>query len=269
MLELDAAGSASTVELLDAGAGPRRVLRYRPVEGTRAKHRLEIAIDLQMHLGDQPIPGSESLRTVHTTTRVTRVHEDGRVRRDWTLRAVAIEGSPGAERLVGTTGWELVDPNGRVLRSQYRLEESAEEEHRPLVDWFLAQRAMLAIPLAEGVVGIGARWRATTRLTASYVSTLDATYTLESLEGDVASVTIVGSLSAKPQELELEGGSSHLVSLTGNVGGRVTLDLAGLRTDAELSTHAVLELELGGPGGRKTILDTETRLRSRVAPSEP
>lgn len=211
-------GAGDPVTLLDAGSGPRRALRIRPVAGSTSRTSVEARITLDMSIDGErfAMPSTPGVRMV-LAQRVDRVDTDGRVHLTLTYTDVAPidEGTdPGViaaveaalEDLEGLHGTVVLDARGQVEEAAIDTSGVSDGMARNLLDSLISQISNLSAPFPREPVGIGARWTVTTRAVLVGITTdSTATYTLTGRDGDAYQLGIVAKAVAAPQSIDLPG----------------------------------------------------------------
>lgn len=273
------------VEVLDAGAAPRAVRRFRFTAGTTA--HLEVTTDLDV---DQDAGADAEAPTLDGPAVTQAISlEIGRVAADGASAELTVElGEVSIDR-EGTdlTDAEVVDlvaelsalrglratarmnDRGAVEAFAYEPPEGATARALTALDGVADQVASLTVPLPEAAIGVGARWQATT---AAAIGGLRAsartTYELTAIDGDVLTyrATVVDTIA--PQDLpadQLPGGTTARLTAADVEGTTTgTTDLAGLAATAEGSIAGTQELEVRGPEGTTSVTQ-RLQLDVRVA----
>jgi len=162
-----ATGAGRRVELLEAGAEPRRVLRYEILESSTLRARFWHEQRIQL-LGD---PDSTAVRvrvlvvvrlgpTVRTDSEGSRVPVT--VER---MTVLAYDSAPHATEgrdvadMNGPIGSYDIEPNGSVTHVQPRPREGAPGNQNAAAAELLRNLSRAVVPLPTEEIGVGARWR--------------------------------------------------------------------------------------------------------------
>lgn len=189
-----------TVELLDPGSEPRAPLRLAPAEGLVQTVEVRQTTSAAVARGGEELPAAVPVPLVlQLTAEVRAVTPRGAIHYVWTIADVRAEAAPDTPRAVlralrqvvpglrAAAGEVVVDPRGRVRRVVVRpVAQAGAPLRRALADLEAALWRATA-PFPEEAVGVGARWRVTSRLAEAGVAVRQtADYELIRREGRAA-----------------------------------------------------------------------------------
>jgi hypothetical protein len=183
------------MRLLEAGAEPRRTLRYQFEEGTRVTFVSKTTMEISAE-GGPPLPGLPRKEQSHHTSEITVKDVDalGIATIESRLLSASSDARPPAgtldEAMVGATSTARVDSRGRTLDEDATYPEGARATMKalaPLTKGRSTERPLLP----EEPVGPGAKWEeqlAMSMLGASIK--VRTTCEVESIRGDVVTLSI-------------------------------------------------------------------------------
>lgn len=214
------ANDAPVVELLEAGAEPRRKLRLALVEGATVRAALTLKLGFELEADGKPLPSNAvpPIR-VDLGATVNDVEEDGDasvgfayeridVVDDGTADKAVIDQirKSGLDKLANLTGKTTITPRGVAVDSSVELPKDLPPALEQLVDQLSQQTGSLTVPFPEEAVGTGARWRATTSVDVGGIKAkLVLTYRLRQLEGDQYVLDVSYEQTAGRQKAKFPG----------------------------------------------------------------
>lgn len=263
-----------TIEVLDPGAEPRRLLRYAMAPGRSdlfvtagstirqeggSPNPIEIVTPEIIHVVELTI-GEATPDGVPLTLTVRSAHLGKSALTD--AQSLGIEES--LAELGGLTGSGLITTDGRLRAFRWDDTGPIDPAVRNGIDAIATQLPGLVAPLPGAAVGSGARWRARSTVTLDDAPvTVTTTYTLDGVLGSAAkyssiSETTVGrhGLPDLPDGRTVELLDSKTTAETDGI-----LDLESLTTSATTETVAEQRIRIAGPDGP---LDLTQRVESRI-----
>lgn len=277
------------VELVSAGDGSTRALRYGPAVGDAEPFELLIDLVVGMDMGGKTskVTNIPPIRMQLDATLAETVGEDFRY--DLTLKHTAVEPVPvdgelsaealtakkalddetaaEAARYQGTTGQLVVSPMGIVSRTELTPPNGA-------VPFANLEKALshAVVVLPEQPVGVGGSWTVTRQVKESGLTLQETkTYTVESLEGSQVVLTMEavqrGDQASFAMQGLPEGTTANLVALVSEARGKVTLDLAHVfptSSTVKQDFEGRVAVEQGGQGmlvGMTTDMDLTVERR--------
>ena len=271
--------AAPEVVLLEAGTGDAEPLRLHAAEGDTSELVIQMQGTMAMAIdGEQhPTRAMPVMKTV-LRTRTLAVDDDGRIRREWVVQAVQVEGdSPEAEAirrgmqpLEGVRGWEVIDPRGWIAESGVDLPPTARPELRNSLNQLRQSLKELTPPFPDEPVGVGARWMVRSTPEIGFVARQESTYTLAERDGERVALEVDSSTVAERQPVD----SGHpqvaaeLLEMQGHFTSRMTIDLGRLAPGLEGRSNARIVSQMSVPGqpARTTVVDTANQIRIRSEP---
>lgn len=236
-----------SVKLLDAGAGPKKPLRYKFKAGVTEYLTMDLKMAMTMSIGDKSAPKA-GLPTVQTTMKLdaTELTPEGDLRCAFSAEKIEVLKDapldPKAREafeqelagLVGMRGKARVTPRGVATEADFELPPTASPKLRAQMDSMRDAIRQMYVPFPEEEVGRGAKWEVTSRVPLSgALMDTKLVYTLTKVGASSASANVETDLSAPPsqamQVAELPpGASATLESLSGKGTGKVEPTLTRL-----------------------------------------
>lgn len=274
-----AGGEGVKVALLDAGAEPRRALRYRFDD--RANVVMEMTMEMGMAIGmGQPNPTEVQLPPMKLFMAIQpeAVRPDGALRYTFRLDSTDVlagdTGDPALrenlkaelKKTEGLSGWALVDTRGFTLEADAVVPPNASAQVKDMVDKMRQQMRQMSAPFPEEAVGVGARWEVRMPISTDMFR-IDqvATYKLVKLEGDVVEMEVELSQSAAPQDIKvpnLPTAKARLQTMSSTGGGRMRVALGRLVPESSMNskTHLAMELRMSDSAAPQ-VITTDMSLR--------
>ena len=204
----------TTVTLLESGAEPRRVLRYK-FQANRTE-RMVMQTDMAMAV---EIEGLKRPETPLPSTRMTmaidskEVSPEGALHYEFTLEQTEVVPNPGdysptiksiknqMDTMLGVSGSVTVTSRGFSTDVKINIPRGVSPQVRQLIDDMKQSMSQISVPLPDEPIGKGARWQVTTPIeTPAMKLTQIATYTLSEIQGDTVKLDVQLKQSAPPQE---------------------------------------------------------------------
>jgi len=246
------AAAKSNVKLLEAGAEPRRVLRYHVKPGDRqvaivtTKSKLEMPTPPAGQGAAPQMPPNTPAVSIPMDITVQNIAANG----DITYQAVMGEATlvqdtnttPEAAQAMqaalagikGITGTTIMSDRGVTKKSEIKAPATATPQARQLADQVKQATSGFSVELPEEAVGSGAKWevKEQTKVQATTVEQ-SGTYELTSLDGDKLTAKFSGSMEA--------GTKAAASGASGTVSGTVNADLSkAVSPSAEVNVHTEL-----------------------------
>ncbi|MHC4461468.1 MAG: DUF6263 family protein [Planctomycetota bacterium] len=239
-------GAKTTVKLLDPGAQPRTLLRYKFQANRTEKMVMEMSMAMAMQIGDQKQPETQVPATRMTMTIDSKeVSPEGDLHYEFELEQAEVLPKPGANPAVVNAmkqqmssaqdlrGSATVTSRGFTRDVEIKPLPGIDPQIRQSMDEMKQSINQMSAPLPEEPVGRGARWQVTMPVETSVMKvTQIATYTLSEIQGDKVKFDITIKQSALPQEIDTPGaapgGKVFLESLKSSGKGTVELQMTNL-----------------------------------------
>jgi hypothetical protein len=272
------------IKLLEAGAEPRRELRFDVEEG--AKHAAEMTMRMTMTqaMGGAAMPPQKMPAMVMTVeTTASDVKDSGDIAFDFAYTKAEVLEEPGIMPMMISMMKEvmnsIVGMSGSGVMNNQGLNKSVKLNEQENMDPMLKQQTeniqqsmqQMSAPLPAEPVGVGAKWTVETPINQNGLSIKQiATYTLKKLDGDVAELDVELKQTAEEQDVEAPGmpkGAVKLTSLlsTGTGTSTVALNrLVPMASSMKSTTEMNLKMSMG-PGEPQPVkqkIDLDMSLKS-------
>jgi hypothetical protein len=262
-----APSAPSAVTLVDAGAAPRRALRYALTKGSTESMSLRQQIGMAMTVEGTAMPAPSMPATVMTTRiDVDDVAADGTadvrveivslgVEAGDTDPALVAQMNPALAIMKGVTMRYRLSPTGQV--SNLTMSENAPPQLQAAQA--LGSTEQFSVALPSEPVGVGAYWK-TSRPVEQNGMTIDqeVEYRVRSLAGDTVVLEMALAQSATDQPVVTPtlppGTNARLRSLSGAGKSTVVILLTRVQPSLELNMEMKLNLELD-MAGQSMVMD--------------
>ncbi|MCY7274840.1 MAG: hypothetical protein LH702_14210 [Phormidesmis sp. CAN_BIN44] len=274
--------SQPKVELLNAGAQPQQVLRFKPVVNTTETSTISLNIDVKSSSPSiSGAPRSIKLPSPKMTmeTIVTKIDPNGDIHYKFRYTDVDITGDasiPAAvlkaartevKKMVGVSGLFVMDDRGTTKSTSLSIPKGVDATTRKMLEQSFRSLEQLSAPLPEAAVGIGARWRTLMPVKLYGISlNQTAAYELVSLKDGVATLKVGVEQQAQGQKIAMtgipKGVDVTLKSLTTTGQGQMTVRLDRLLPSiATLSMTSMAQIQSAMPGTSELLtVGTETQM---------
>lgn len=238
-----ASSSAPVVTLLDAGAEPRRTLRYAMKKGDRAATKMTLRMNVDQTLGGVKAPAVASPTMTFTiTTEVVDVSAASEASIECTYSEADALGQPGVDpkmlealrkplqSMKGMRGRLVVTSRGECLSATLEAPAGADPLVKQQVEGMRESLKQFLTPVPEAAVGQGAKWRSDLAMASQGIKmTQISVCTLAGAQGDELSLDVRIEQKAEPQDVVNEamppGASLHVESLSGKGAGTMAVRL--------------------------------------------
>ncbi len=260
--------NADPVLLLDAGAEPQSLLRYKITEGTTTKSNMDFGMatlaktsesaalsvvpGVRLHIVSGPAMATD--RGAKFEVKITKAEAAIPQGLD---PKVAKELQQSAAILDDVGGTVEMDDRGVTLATE--LNDRAKSPDIPvrlLMMIVNARTTLSRVVLPAEAVGLGARWEARKELQlyGFKVQQVD-TYTLVERVGDEIKLNVAVTQNALPQTVDFpdEGIAISVEQMSANANGEIILNLNALESDAAASGAAADRLSVTTPEGTEKI----------------
>jgi hypothetical protein len=265
------AGAPPTVNLLEAGSGPKAPLRYAPEAGSKTTVTMTMNMTASASFGDQAMPPQVVPPiTMTMDTEVSEVSGDSFTLgfRYSSVELGTAEGAPPGtaeamkqmlDELVGLEGHSTMSSRGFVTDGSFVPKEGASPQVQEIAANFEKSINQLAAPLPAEPVGVGARWEVLTDVESGGITVSQrAEYTLKARNGDNATMDVKVTQSAAEQTITTPQGSAKLLSMTATGSGATTLSIKGaLPVDATSDTSIAMKMSMD-MNGQAIVMDMTT-----------
>ncbi|HIK29467.1 MAG: DUF6263 family protein [Oscillatoriaceae bacterium SKW80] len=216
------------IELLQAGAEPRRVLRFQPAVNARQTTTMKMKMNIEMAIDNQPLPQMTLPTTVTTIeTTVTRVDANGDIHYQFhypNIDVINDESAPPESlqimrysiknMLAGLRGEGIIDSRGYNKGAKIIPPEGSKMP-KELLEGISNYIGQISFPLPDEPIGIGAQWSVSDELNVNGINVNQiAKYELMNLENNAATLKVNIQQQASPQQQKLNAGLPDGVETT-------------------------------------------------------
>ncbi|MCZ6572978.1 MAG: hypothetical protein O7C98_07400 [Planctomycetota bacterium] len=203
-----------TIELLDEGVEPHRVLRYDLREGVRESMELELHMTMKSEIeGKSELPENNAppVGMVMDFDPWTKT-KDGNLTSGFELAEIYLleggdfddeqleEMEEGLAKLEGAAGWLVVTPQGQTIDSGVNLTSHITPEAAEIMQNLGASFKQMPMTFPEQPIGRGARWKVTMPADVFGMSmTQVIIYTLEDIDGHLGKLSVDFTQTAEGQ----------------------------------------------------------------------
>jgi hypothetical protein len=258
--------NASGIELLDAGAEPRRELKFTPAVNSKQTLTMTMDMSMEMTIGETPIPKTPIPKMIMKVDAIVdRVDPSGDIHCRFAYSDIQAIGNRDTEpellasiqkslkSLVGIKLDLVVSGNGQVKSKKLIIPKTVDPKLKSLLEQFDRSMSELSTHLPKERVGLGAKWRINNSMKLSGIEFVQSA-TSEIVEIDDMGVKIKTQMtqSAPPQDLNIPGTTttevkSRLTSMTSSGEGNYVLQFNSLlpvtgkfaaKTDSKMSVQS-------------------------------
>lgn len=280
-----------TVKVLEAGAAPKKALRYKFKPGSTEYVEMDMKMSMAMTMGGRGAPKVD-LPTVRTTMRIDakELTPEGDLRCTFNadkvdvLKDVVVDPKMRATLekdlagLVGMHGKARISTRGVASETELDLAPGAPPSLRGQLDTMRDAIRNMYVPFPEEEVGKGAKWEVTSRVPLSgAMMDTKMLYALTKLDADSAQTDVEVALSAPPnQPMQIAAlppsATATLDSLAGKGSGKATPSFVRLvgAGSSKLSMEAAFGVAMQGEKVQmKMQSEVVVSLRPAKAPGPP
>jgi hypothetical protein len=284
--ETSAVGQTSTslFKLLEAGAEPRKVLRFHPKPGDKQTLAMTMKMAMVTKIGEMEPPAMK-LPAIKLTleTTVKEVGENGDITYEMVISDAGISDEPGvtpelAEAMKsafvgikGLSGTGTTSSRGVSKGVEFKAPADSNPQTRQFVDQMKEFYTQLAVPMPEEAIGAGAKWEVKMPIKTQGM-TIDQTanYEVVSLEGESLTTKDIIAQQAANQKIQnpaMAGMKVDLTKMTGKGTGQRTFALANLLPTAGtgvVHTEASMAMNMGGQKQAMTMkMDVDVQFEAK------
>lgn len=255
------------VRLLEAGAEPRRPLRFHAPVGMKRSVVMTMRMGMEMDFSGMKLPQTKlpAMKVTMDLT-VSEVSPLGEMRYQFVLTKTELVSDPDVQPQVaaavrdalrgmeGLRGRALVTPRGFTREADIFVPETADPQMRQLLEGTRESLKQMTAPLPAEPVGKGARWETRYDVRQNGMAIRQtATNQLAALEGEHGQLQVKVVQTADRQRIQAPnlppGATVELVELDSGGGGEVELDFAHLVPPAarlQLLSRSKMLVDAGG-----------------------
>jgi hypothetical protein len=208
------------LELLNAGAEPRRELRFRPAANSKQTMTMTMGMSMDMTIGEMPLPKTTIPRmVVKIDSIVKKVDPSGDIHCSFgysDIQAIADGGdaSPAMlaaikkslKSIVGIKLDLVIGSDGKLKSKNLILPKNVDPMVAQTLKQFDRSMEQLSTQLPSGMLGLGAKWRIDNSVKVAGIQ-FNQSSTYEIVEMSATGMTIKTQIaqSAPPQDLPMPG----------------------------------------------------------------
>ena len=255
-----AASGDVTIELLEAGAAPRQVMRLDPEAGRSGRLEMRMEMDTTIVLDGEPLPQVDLPPFVMGMSATVDEVTDDTVRMSYSYDTVGLDGTDpgGVEQVLasmeGLTGTLTTTRSGAFVDGDVQVPDGLHPTVASSMEQFEQQLASMAVPLPTEPVGSGARWRVGTAFGLNGLETQNtATYELRWMQDGKYELAVDIEQRMVPGAIDEAGGTLEVLESGGTGSGTVTGSLAfplAVRGRTQMASSMVAELTDRGQSQR-------------------
>lgn len=264
--------SAVKVELIDAGAEPRHIVRFSPQVGHKQTAEMIIEMQQKMSLGGAQMPSQEipaqeiPAQKMTIVIEVTDVSPEGNIsfKFEYTdMEVVADPNNPSPiaanmqkmlEPMIGATGRGVVSNRGFTQEGEFDVPDGLNAQLKQMLAGMKDAMNRLSSPVPAEAIGQGAKWRVTQNMVANGMKiTQTSTHQIKTIDTNGFDMLVTISQNAKPQEIQnpmLPAGTKlKLDSLQSSGSGNATINQSSifpLASQAKISVVAHMTINAAG-----------------------
>lgn len=225
--------TAATTEIVDAGAEPRSVVRFRPAQGTRQEAQLVTTATVMQQIDEQAVQDvSTPALTMPLTALVTQGASDSTPATtvDLTLGELSTPDPDVDEVLAPATGSHAgftMNLSGAVTALRLRPDPDAQNKARAMIEQAFYQAVYRTVAFPEQAIGVGAEWRIRQQVMGAIAVDQVTTAKLVARDGDRLTIDVQVEQTPTTAVFQLPNGAGALdvdsFALRGS--GNVVVDL--------------------------------------------
>lgn len=273
-----AVGSPAVVKLLDAGAQPRKALRYNVPASYKGTMDMSMAISMNMNVGGMAVPMTLPTMKMSADLGVTGVMPNGDMSYTLAFTGVSMDGAdanPAMTQALQSVQSAIQSIKGSATMSNRGMVRNAKMEMgdagaaQQMIGELSSQLENLSTPLPEEPVGVGAKWESRQALkiagqysfqkaVAEVVSIDGANVTLKlSIEQTAPAQTITNPALPAGAEVQLDGSKG-----TGTGTSVIHLDTLVPTGETTVTSNMSMTVSMAGQSQPMT---TESTIKITIA----
>lgn len=265
-----APANTSKIELLDAGAEPRRELKFRPVVNSKQTVTMTMGMSMEMSIGETPLPKTPIPNMVLKIDAIVRqVDPSGDIHCSFAYsdaRAIASRDTQpevlaamqkSLKSMVGIKLDLVIDSSGKLKRKNLILPKNIDPTIKQALSQFDRAMEQLSTQLPVEQVGLGAKWRVNNSLQVAGIQ-FNQSSTNEIVEMNQTGMTVKTTVtqSAPPQDVPMP-----------EAGKEVKGKIISLISSGEGSYVMLFDSLL--PVAGKSLTNTDSKTSVQMSASEP
>ncbi|MHC4957618.1 MAG: hypothetical protein ACYTGN_04520 [Planctomycetota bacterium] len=209
------------LELIDAGRGPKRLLRYNVEPGKTH----EVVMRMTMAMGPMRTPEIKMTMTIT----VNSVTPEGDIHYSYRFIGAEVAGGgelPGMEALQGLSGTGIVTSRGVTKAGTVNVPKGAPDNMKQMMANLEESMKQFSCPLPEQPVGVGAKWRLRMPIeTVAFGFDQKALFELACADDETGLLKVTIVQNARNQSIEANGVEAQLKELKSRGTGEMEYDL--------------------------------------------
>jgi hypothetical protein len=269
-----AAKAETRVRRLDAGAEPRRELRFQLEVGSESTQAMEMRVVTTTEMGGMKMPAVKPPATkMSFTLRVLKLTPEGHyecslklgkpeiLEEAGTGAAVAAAMKKALANIEKVTGSFVMTRSGRMQKVELNIPPDLQGQVRQSMNSMIQSLQQLSNPFPEEPVGNGARWEVTMPIdTAAFSMSQVSTFTAKRILEDRVEVDVSLVQTAPKQPFRIPGGMNlALESLASEGKGSTIIELKRMVTTSSVKAKTAMEFDVKQANG-----ENPTRVKSSV-----
>jgi hypothetical protein len=247
--------NSAKLQLLEAGAEPRRQLKFRPAANTKQTMTMTMGMSMEMIMGESPLPKTPIPKVVmKIDVAVGKIEPSGDINYTFSygdIKAIGDKDTPpellaamqkSLKNMMGVTGNVVMSSTGQVKSQNLVLPKTIDPLMKQTLEQLNQSMEQLSTRLPSELVGVGAKWQTTNSLQMTGIQ-FNQSSTYEIVEINDRGMTIKTKInqSSPQQDIAIPGAEkgvkARINSLTSNGEGRyVVLFESLLPIEGQLST---------------------------------
>jgi hypothetical protein len=252
------AKGAATIQLLGAGAEPRKALRYVFHQGESIPFRIRTDMVMDTTVSARVLSSTHAPRSMHQIlpgvectgiTNTKRVDANGTAYRNGSLSGMNVLARPGVlpqvqakmEELLRGVGNipfdDVIDARGQIIDAHTDLSAVHEPTMLESMQQVTDSMSALTLPWPAEPVGVGAKWEIVSNYGKGKNFARDVIVTLVSVKGTKVKLEMTSSVTGAPSTV-VKNGSTVNVGATSSTGtGKIEVSLDPLLTHSTSTTR--------------------------------
>jgi hypothetical protein len=252
------AKGAVTIQLLGAGAEPRKALRYVFHQGESIPFRMRIDMVMDMTVSAPTPSSTQAPRSIHQilptiecggVTNTKRVDADGTAHRNGSFSGMSVIGRPGVQpeiqakmeemlRGVGNLPFDdVIDTRGQISDSHMDLSAVHEPKMLESMQQMTDSMSALTLTWPTEPVGVGAKWEIVSNFGQGKSFARDVIVTLVSVKGSKLKLEMTSTVTGAPRTVVTSGTAVHLGATSSTGTGKLEISLDPLLTHSTSTTR--------------------------------
>lgn len=276
-----AVGSPATVTLLEAGAAPKKALRYAVPAGQKAQADMTMSMSMAMNMAGMSMPMDLPGMKMTMAVAVTGVAPNGDITYDLGFTGLTFDSSAGANPTIAAAlqplqasitsikGSATISSRGVTKSSKI---DAADPSLQQMLGQVTSTAENLAMPFPEEAIGVGARFEVRNTVSSGGQTMFQKSiYQVVSIEGSTVSLKITSEQTAPPQAVSnpaLPAGSEmYMDKMAGSGTGTTVIHLDSLVPTSEMNSTSSMSMTMS-LGGQSQAITTDNKIKITIAPAK-